>query len=331
MDWDSALEQFRAHLAVERARSPRTVDAYLRDVTAFRAGAGARHLAKLDAIDIRRHLADLFGKNDPSSIARKLSSLRAFFRFLERRGVVTANPAAGVRAPKRKRALPRALDIDDTFSLVEVPGKRALPTARRLSAAEELRAAALRLRDRALLEVLYGAGLRVSECVALDLRDLEPRGTVALVLHVRRGKGGKGRQVPLGKQGMDALAAWLAARSGVARDPAAVFVSARGGRLTTRSVQRNLQRWLRASGIAQDATPHALRHSFATHLLDGGLDLRAIQELLGHASLSSTQIYTRVSLDHLTRVYDDAHPRATKSEVHAQPPPLHHDPERPPR
>ena len=293
--WDAALDGFRTHLVVEKARSARTVEAYLRDVGAFRAST-TRAPAHVDVIDVRRHHADLFGANDPASIARKLSSLRAFFRFLERRGVIEANPAAGVRAPKRKRPLPRALDADEAKGLVEAPDKA---------------------RDRALLEMLYGAGLRVSECVALDVDDLEPvPGREAMLVHVRRGKGGKSRVVPIGKQTIDAVTA-LGRRAGP------LFVNPRGRRLTVRTVQRIVKRYHAM------ATPHSLRHTFATHLLDGGLDLRAIQELLGHASLSSTQIYTKVSLDHLTRVYDDAHPRA-KTTPDA-PSPLHDDPQRPPR
>lgn len=313
MDWDSALDAFRAHLAVERARSPRTVEAYLRDVRAFRATLAARKnadrpLDRLDATDVRGHLATLFGKNDAASIARKLSSIRAFLRFLEKRRVLAANPARAIRAPKRKRALPRALEVDDTERLVEAPHRPA-PTRRRLSADEERRAVALRARDRAILEVLYGAGLRVSECVALDLDDLDRDRYGTLVVHVRRGKGGKDRIVPLHAKAQEALDAWRRERGALARDPRALFVGATGTRLTTRSVQRQVRRWTAAAGVTQPATPHALRHSFATHLLDGGVDLRTIQELLGHASLSSTQIYTKVSLDHLMAVYDAAHPR----------------------
>jgi integrase/recombinase XerC len=305
--WDLALEQFRIHLAVERARSPLTVVAYLRDVTAFRDGLGdesraASGPATVTVTDVRAHLASLFGRNDAASIARKLSSLRAFFRFLEKRGAIRGNPAASVRSPRRKRPLPRALDVDDTFRLVEAPGH---PSARVRAHSEALRA-----RDGALLEVLYGAGLRVSECVGLDVGDVDGDRYGTPILHVRHGKGDKARIVPVGAKAKDALERWRTLRPTLAPGHGALFVSVSGRRLTARSVQRMVKRWTLEAGIAQRATPHALRHSFATHLLDGGVDLRTIQELLGHASLASTQIYTRVSLEHLTSVYDSAHPRA---------------------
>ncbi|MCA9673738.1 MAG: site-specific integrase, partial [Myxococcales bacterium] len=217
MDWDAALDAFTAYLTVELARSPRTVDAYVRDVTAFRATiaagrGGERAPTRLDALDVRAHLATLFGRNDAASIGRKLSSLRAFFRFLEKRGAITGNPARAVRGPKRRRPLPRALDVDGAFALVEAPSTTGRTSHRRLSADEEARAGALRLRDRALLEVLYGAGLRVSEAVGLDLDDLDADRYGTLVVHVRRGKGNKSRIVPLGAKATEALAAWRAAR-----------------------------------------------------------------------------------------------------------------------
>jgi integrase/recombinase XerC len=207
-----------------------------------------------------------------------------------------------VRSPKRKKALPRALDVDDTFRLIEAPAEDT-PLARR---------------DRALVEVLYGAGLRVSEGCGLDLGDLDRGRYGSTLLRVRKGKGGKVRLVPLGAKADEALAAYLAVRDQLAEprtgrqaDPDALFLNYRGGRLTPRSVQRLVGRRVITAGTAE-ATPHALRHSFATHLLDGGVDLRSIQELLGHASLASTQVYTRVSLDHLMSVYDAAHPRAQR-------------------
>lgn len=307
MHWDQALEQFRIHLAVERARSPLTVTAYLRDVAAFRQGLddesrAARAPEAVTVTEVRAHLASLFGRNDAASIARKLSSLRAFFRFLEKRGCIRGNPAASVRSPRRKRPLPRALDVDDTFRLVESPGR---PATHRRAHSEALRA-----RDCALLEVLYGAGLRVSECVGLDLGDVDGDRYGTPILHIRHGKGDKARIVPVGAKAKEALERWRALRPTLPSGDGALFVSVAGRRLTARSVQRMVKRWTLEAGIAQRATPHALRHSFATHLLDGGVDLRTIQELLGHASLASTQIYTRVSLEHLTSVYDGAHPRA---------------------
>jgi integrase/recombinase XerC len=313
MDWDAALAAFRDHLAVERACSPRTVEAYMRDVGELRGQLRERRGREVDpgrltTIDVRGFLASLFGTRDASTIGRKLSSVRSFCRFLVRRGVLEANPADAVRGPKRKQPLPRALDVDDAFRLVDAPAGVAPAPARRLSDAEAARRVVLALRDRALLEVLYGSGLRVSEACALDVGDIDRARYGTPMLLVRRGKGNKSRQVPLGDAADRAITDYLAARPAVAGG--ALFVNADGDRLTPRSVQRMVRAWSIAGGVHGRVTPHALRHSFATHLLDGGVDLRSIQELLGHASLSSTQIYMKVSLDHLMRVYDDAHPRA---------------------
>ena len=236
--------------------------------------------------------------------------MRAFCRFLIKRGAIAGNPAAAIRGPKKPRPLPRALDVDDAFRLVEAPGATGRTSHRRLSAAEDARHGLLRLRDAAMLELLYATGLRVSELCGLDLSDIDRGRYGVAMLIVRRGKGDKSRQVPIGGAADRALAAYLPARSQLAATGAALFVNAGGRRLTPRSVQRQVKRWTIAGGVHADATPHSLRHSFATHLLDEGVDLRAIQELLGHASLASTQIYTKVSLDHLMKVYDAAHPRA---------------------
>jgi integrase/recombinase XerC len=317
MNWDAAVDAFERYLAVERAYSPKTVEVYLRDVRALRAHlrdrrGGDAPLARLAAHDVRGQLAALFGVNGAATIGRKLSSVRAFCRFLVKRGVLEANPAAAIRGPKRKRGLPRALDVDDAFRLVEAPATTPRTSNRTLSSAEDARHAVLRLRDAALLELLYGTGLRVSEACALDLGDIDrDRYRVPMVI-VRRGKGGKSRQVPIGGAADRALVAYMPARKQLAATGSALFVNAAGQRLTPRSVQRMVKRWTIAGGVHADATPHGLRHSYATHLLDEGVDLRAIQELLGHASLGSTQIYTKVSLDHLMKVYDAAHPRAGK-------------------
>jgi len=325
MDWDAAIAGFAAYLGAERGYSPRTSAVYLAEVAAFRQGLIARRdpplpPSRVDTVEVRRHLATLFEANDAATIAKKLSALRGFFRFLHRRGVIAGNPAAAIRGPKKRRPLPRALDVDDAFRLVEAPQQGPRPTVRRRGLAEEARAGELAHRDAALFEVLYGAGLRVSEACALDLDDLDHDRYGSWTVTVRRGKGGKSRIVPLGDAAARAIATWQANRAW-APGPA-LFVNRHGTRLTPRSVQRLTRAWAIAAGVTAPATPHGFRHSFATHLLDGGVDLRSIQELLGHASLSSTQVYTKVSLDHLMKVYDQAHPRAqapASSEPRAKP------------
>ncbi len=321
MDWDPAIAAFDKYLAIERAYSAKTVEVYLRDVIALRAHLLEKKgreiaLAKISAIEVRGYLAALFGANGPATMNRKLSSVRAFCRFLVKRGVLEGNPAAAIRGPKKPKPLPRALDVDDAFGLVEAPRTTGRTSARALSPAEEARHAILRLRDAAMLELLYSTGLRVSEACGLDLTDIDrDRYGVPLVL-VRKGKGGKQRQVPLGGAADRALNLYLPTRPALGAERGAegrnnaLFVNAGGERLTPRSVQRLVKRWAIAGGIHARATPHGLRHTFATHMLDEDVDLRSIQELLGHASLSSTQIYTKVSLDHLMKVYDQAHPRA---------------------
>ncbi|HEY4055673.1 MAG TPA: tyrosine recombinase XerC [Kofleriaceae bacterium] len=316
MDWDAAIAAFRTYLEVERAYSAKTTEVYLRDVNALREflreKRGGKDLAlpKLSAMDVRSQLAALFDANGPATIGRKLSSVRAFCRFLVKRGVMQGNPAAAIRGPKKHRGLPRALDADDAGRLVEMPTNTGRITHRKLGASEAARHDKLRLRDEAMLELLYGTGLRVSEACGLDLDDIERERYGVPLIIVRRGKGNKQRQVPLTEPGDAAIMAWLPERTTIATSSKALFVNAGGERLTPRSVQRLVKKWAIAGGVDAKATPHVMRHSFATHLLDGGVDLRAIQELLGHASLSSTQIYTKVSLDHLQKVYDAAHPRA---------------------
>jgi integrase/recombinase XerC len=340
MSWTEAVGAFGQYLKAERASSPHTCSAYTRDLLEFermyreRTGR-APDAGSVSTLDIRAYLAGLYDNNDSSSIARKLSSLRSFYRFLMRRGLVELNPARSVRSPKRRKALPRALDIDDAFRLIEAPtripprarkgkaGRAAAepapagdaPAAAGVPPGEPAHVPALRLRDRALLEVLYGSGLRVAECCGLNLDDVDRGRYATALVHVRSGKGKKGRQVPLGRQALAAIDTYLGvrdllrdARTGY-QDHRALFLSYRGTRLTPRSVQRMVARSVLEAGTGE-ATPHALRHSFATHLLDSGVDLRSIQEMLGHASLASTQIYTKVSLDHLMSVYDASHPRA---------------------
>lgn len=310
--WQHGAEQFAHYLTIERAAASSTVSNYLRDVEQFRKLTCERQgqdpiLARVDIMDVRAYLAALFGKNDASSISRKLSSLRSFFRFLLKRGQVSENVAALVRSPKRRRPLPRALSVDDTFHLLQ---SRPASAAKTTPLAEALRA-----RDLAILEMLYGGGLRISECCSLDLADVQREPDSALV-RVRHAKGNKERIVPVGDKALAALDKYLAVRQRLRPseqgDSEAIFLNRRGTRLRPRSVQRSLHKLVLETG-GPPATPHALRHSFATHLLDAGADLRAIQELLGHASLSSTQIYTKVSLDRLLTVYDAAHPHARLS------------------
>ncbi|NJC87964.1 MAG: tyrosine recombinase XerC [Desulfuromonas sp.] len=291
------IERFQQFLAVERNLSPHTCAAYRRDLVEFQGflagsgGADAAVLRRIDHLQLRRYLAELHKHNQRTSIARKLSTLRTFFRYLVREGVLATNPAEAVATPKRNRYLPKTLSVDEAATLME----------------RGHGVTVLALRDRAFLELLYSSGLRVSELTGLDVGGLDLRENLVRVL----GKGRKERIVPVGRKAHEALFAYLEARGPVS-DDAPLFVNHRGGRLTQRSVQRHLKVHLLKAGVLKDISPHALRHSFATHLLDGGADLRAIQELLGHASLSTTQRYTQVSVDQLMAVYDKAHPRSKK-------------------
>jgi len=296
------MERFEKHLSIERNLSPHTVTAYMRDLEGFRSFLEEVDRSKrteesllkgIDHIAIRRYLAVLHGRNKKTSIARKLASLRTFFRYLVRQGALEKNPGDMVTTPRQEKYLPKTLTVDEAYALME----------------SGVDAGLLKLRDRAILEILYSCGLRVSELTGLDVGSLDLREGVARVI----GKGRKERIVPLGRKASEALARYLEARNNPP-DTAPLFVNRFGKRLTPRSVQRNLKAQLIKAGILKDATPHSLRHSFATHLLDGGADLRAIQELLGHASLSTTQKYTQVSVDHLTSVYDKAHPRSRKKK-----------------
>jgi integrase/recombinase XerC len=308
MSWsfDRACERFALHLRAERSVSPHTARAYASDLRQFGAHCGGKPPAALRPDDVRRFLAERHARDAAASLGRKLAALRAFFRFLVREGVVAADPSAGIPAPRAPRRLPRPLAVDDCQVLMSPPrGAPAAPDA----SAETARA---ELRDAALAELLYGAGLRVGELVALDVRDVDlTRGDVRVM-----GKGGKERVVPLPAAARAALAAWLAPRRrpGVLAEPLFTALRARRGeaprRLDPRDVRRRLARRALAAGLADRVHPHRLRHSYATHLLDMGADLRAIQELLGHASLSTTQKYTAVSAERLVAVYDRAHPRA---------------------
>jgi integrase/recombinase XerC len=301
-----AIGDFQAYLADERRLSPRSVLAYRTDLARFtdfwhrefgEEPAGKTRLTRVDTLAVRSYLAALHrGGLANRSIARHLSTLRTFFRWACREGHLDKSPARGLPSPRVPRSLPRAMTLADTESLLSAGKGDSVPQ-----------------RERALFELLYAAGLRVSEAAGLDLEDVE---LSARLLRVT-GKGSKERIVPFGEEAEDALRAWLPVRAAlrIAASEAGgrgepLFVNRQGGRLTTRSMARLLKKRLLAAGLPRDISPHALRHTFATHLLQAGADLRAIQELLGHASLSTTQKYTHLDAARLQQVYRRAHPKA---------------------
>jgi len=298
-DADQAwLARFLDALRDQRRLSPHTVSAYRRDLDRLLKFCREQDVAswsKLDEHHVRawisaEHRRGLGGR----SLQRALSALRALFRFLLEEGVVTAYPAGDVRAPKTPRKLPHTLDVDQAVRLVEVTGEGPLVG-----------------RDRAILELFYSSGLRLAELVSLDLGDLDMADAVVQVV----GKGNKSRRVPVGRHAVEALQAWLQHRAALAKpEQTALFVNRRGMRLSPRGVQDRLKHWARRQGIEINVHPHLLRHSFASHMLESSGDLRAVQELLGHADISTTQIYTHLDFQHLARVYDQAHPKARKKE-----------------
>jgi integrase/recombinase XerC len=309
------VELFRQHLESEKRAPPNTVRAYLADLEEFFAhvrarrgeqpGSSPRRCEDLDTIACRSFLASLHGKNDPASVGRKLSSLKTFFRLLVRRKLIAGSPLAALRGPKRAHHLPAFLGKEEASRLLQTgPAK--------------VHTAFERERDQTLFEVLYGSGLRISEACNLDLGDVVSDGTGAQIT-VHEGKGGKDRIVPAGGKAWQALRAYLPLRAilvadilaqGRPADGEALFLSRRGLRMGDREARRKLDR-RECENAVKRVSPHALRHSFATHLLGEGADLRSIQEMLGHASLRTTQRYTQVDIDHLMAVYDRAHPRAT--------------------
>ncbi len=292
------IDRFLDKLRHERRASPHTVANYARDLGGLLRFCTAGGLARWEALDTHQvrawvaagHRRGLSGR----SLQRALSALRGFFDFLLEEGAVRHNPGLDVRAPKMPRRLPKTLDVDQTVRLVEIAGDD--PLARR---------------DRAVMELFYSSGLRLAELTGLDLADLDlAEGLVQVT-----GKGNKVRRVPVGRHAGAALRAWLDVRSAWAPPGAtALFLSRRGRRLSGRSVQERLKLWARRQGLDVTVHPHLLRHCFASHLLESSGDLRAVQELLGHADISTTQIYTHLDFQHLARVYDAAHPRAKKKD-----------------
>ncbi|MDO9371159.1 MAG: tyrosine recombinase XerC [Gammaproteobacteria bacterium] len=290
------LERFFVHLGAERGLSPLTLKAYRRDLaclSGFCRERGIDAWAEIDAEVLRnfvaaRHRAGLGGR----SIRRELSAVRAFYNYLLRENKVTLNPALGINVPKSPRLLPRTLDVDQMSRLLAVEAHGTLAS-----------------RDRAIMELMYSSGLRLAELVSLNLGDVDLNDATVCVT----GKGNKTRVVPVGRYARAAVREWLKQRVLCAQpDECALFVGRRGERLTSRAVQLRLRAWSQMQGIGGAVNPHMLRHSFASHLLESSGDLRAVQELLGHANISTTQIYTHLDFQHLAKVYDAAHPRAKR-------------------
>jgi integrase/recombinase XerC len=286
-------EDYLQYLAYERRLAGHTLTNYRRDLETLDELAGRRDPAALQQGDIRRFMAQLHSRGlSPKSLARVLSGWRGFFEHLRREGLLRTNPADGVHAPRAEKRLPQTLSPDEASRLVSFEDDS--PEG---------------LRDRALYELAYSCGLRVSELTSLDLLSVDPASGEVRVT----GKGNKTRIVPVGKAALTALGAWLKARaSWPGAESQALFLGARGGRLSVRVVQARIKQWAIKQGITTDVHPHMLRHSFASHVLQSSGDLRAVQEMLGHASIASTQVYTHLDFQHLAKVYDAAHPRAKK-------------------
>jgi integrase/recombinase XerC len=290
------LDSFERHLRDERRVSLHTLSAYRRDLqrlAAFLRAAGVASWRELTPAQVRAHVARRHREGAGGrTLARELSAMRAFFRHLQGEGIMTGNPATGIGAPRSPRRLPRTLDTDATAALMHAESDDVLA-----------------VRDTAMLELFYSSGLRLSELVGLDLTRLDLSDGVVQV----EGKGRKSRRVPVGRKARDALAQWLRVRRDLAgAGECAVFVGRRGRRLSPRAVQLRVGQRARASGMGVHLHPHMLRHCFASHLLESSGDLRAVQELLGHADIATTQVYTHLDFQHLARVYDQAHPRARR-------------------
>jgi len=290
------LAAFLERLKSERRLSPHTISAYQRDLNAllgFCEREGVASFAALDSHVVRRFAAESHRRGlGARSVARRLSAVRTFLEYLVEMGEVASNAGVHVQAPKPPRRLPATLDADQVASLLAISGDDFLT-----------------LRDRAMLELFYSSGLRLAELVGLDLYDVDTADRTVRVT----GKGSKTRVVPVGKQALTALHDWLQVRPEVAKlGEQALFLTRKGERISHRGVQARVNYWARRQGAPTGVYPHMLRHSFATHLLESSGDLRAVQEMLGHASLSTTQIYTHLDFQHLAQVYDQAHPRARK-------------------
>lgn len=284
------IEEFLRYLELEKGVSAHTLRAYRKDLTDFIAHVNAEP-EKIDMLDVRGFIAEQIRKGlNKTTVSRRLSSVRSFFKFLYREGHMKSNPAKLVSSPRLPKLLPKYLSVDDAFSLVEKPEGIGFAPAR----------------DRAILELLYSSGLRVGELAGLNVEDINVREALVNA----RGKGKKERIVPIGSKALDAIKTYLVERILLKSKEKAVFLNRLGTRLTDRGVRRIVVKYARAIAINGSIGPHTLRHSFASHLLQGGADLRVIQELLGHVSLSTTQKYTHLDVAHLMDIYDKAHPMA---------------------
>ena len=282
------VEKFLNYLEIEKNYSPHTLINYKLDLEEFIRFLNDQPIEKVDYFVLRRYLAQLKGKQlKPRTLARKLSSLRSFFKFLSREGHVQANPSALLATPKLDKKLPQFLTEQEVAKLLESPQVKELSG----------------LRDRAILETLYSTGIRVSELVGMNIDHVDFISNIVKVF----GKGKKERLVPIGSKALNAIKAYLDQRKHASQ---AVFLNKNGTRLTDRSVRNITNKYIRITSIKSNISPHALRHSFATHLLNRGADLRSVQELLGHVNLSTTQIYTHMTTEKLRNIYDHAHPRA---------------------
>ncbi len=289
------IEQFCSTLKIERDVSLHTLRAYTRDLEDFFSFTDKKP-SNINNLDIRDFLASLHHKKlKKSSIARKLATIRSFFKFLHRENIVKKNPAKLVSSPRVQKTLPRFLTVDEVFALMHSPSGDSFQASR----------------DRAILELLYSSGLRVSELCTLNIHDFNIKESLVRV----KGKGKKERIVPVGSKAVDAINNFLPERVLLKKRSNALFLNTRGGRLTQRSVRRIVYKYSRMISLKGHLSPHALRHTFATHLLHGGADLRSIQELLGHSSLSTTQKYTHVDIVHMMEVYDKAHPMANEEKI----------------
>lgn len=309
---DPLLERFYVHLRDERRVSPHTLSSYRRDLERLADWRRERRLGgwiELRDVDIRQYIAARHRRGiGGRTLARELSALRVLFDFLMREQVAVHNPARVIRAPKTARRLPGSLDADSLSALLDAASS-ALAEDDGAGAADLEADDTLSIRDTAMIELMYSSGLRLAELVAVNLHDIDPADAMLSVV----GKGAKTRRVPVGKAALTAVTAWRAVRSQLASpDESALFVSSRGGRIHPRTVQQRLKHWARERGAQRNLHPHLLRHSFASHLLESSGDLRAVQELLGHADIATTQVYTHLDFQHLAQVYDKAHPRARK-------------------